>query len=130
MIPKKNLDRQVYEGHKIATNKCDILVNSKSEFHGPAVPRVTTTKEPTANNNSNNRSRKQGSWIERSSYLVFPSGKWRRNIFKNESFTKWPVISDVGFKCKYFCHFVSNFSLTRILRVEKLCGKFMFWTFI
>ena len=57
---KKNLDRQVYEGHRIATNKCDILLNSKSEFHGPAVPRVTTTKEPTANN-SNNRSQRQGS---------------------------------------------------------------------
>ena len=40
---KKNLDRQVYEGHRIATNKCDILLNSKSEFHGPAVPRVTTS---------------------------------------------------------------------------------------
>ena len=48
---KKNLDRQVYEGHRIATNKCDILLNSKSEFHGPAVSRVTTTKEPTAGNN-------------------------------------------------------------------------------
>ena len=54
---KKNLDRQVYEGHRIATNKCDIMLNSKSEFHGPAVARVTTTKEPTA---SNNRSRRQG----------------------------------------------------------------------
>ena len=54
---KKNLDRQVYEGHRIATNKCDIMLNSKSEFHGPAVARVTFTKEPTANNN---RSRRQG----------------------------------------------------------------------
>ena len=54
---KKNLDRQVYEGHRIATNKCDILLNSKSEFHGPAVARVTTTKEPRANNN---RSRRRG----------------------------------------------------------------------
>ena len=48
---KKNLDRQVHEGHRITTNKCDILLNSKSEFHGPAVSRVTTTKEPTAGNN-------------------------------------------------------------------------------
>ena len=54
---KTNLDRQVDEGHRIATNKCDILLNSKSEFHGPAVARVTTTKEPTANNT---RSRRQG----------------------------------------------------------------------
>ena len=54
---KKNLDRQVYEGHRIANNKCDVLLNSKSEFHGPAVARVTTTKEPAANNT---RSRRQG----------------------------------------------------------------------
>ena len=46
---KKNLDRQVYEGHRRATNKYDILLNSKSEFHGPAVARMTTTKEPQAN---------------------------------------------------------------------------------
>ena len=51
---KKNLDRQ---GHRIATNKCDILLDSKSEFYGPAVTRVTTTKELTTNNN---RSRRQG----------------------------------------------------------------------
>ena len=77
---KKNLDRQVYEGHRIATNKCDIMLNSKSEFHGPAVARVTFTKEPTANNN---RSRRQGTWLERSSYLVFLP-IWGSNISESE----------------------------------------------
>ena len=50
---KKNLDRQCFEGTLIANNQCDILMNSRSEFHGPAVPRVTVTREHQANRTRN-----------------------------------------------------------------------------
>ena len=40
---KKNLDRQCYEGSMISNNRSDILMNSRNEFHGPAVPRVQIT---------------------------------------------------------------------------------------
>ena len=45
---KKNLDRQCYEGSMISNNRSDILMNSRNEFHGPAVPRVQVTREPRA----------------------------------------------------------------------------------
>ena len=42
---KKCLDRQVTEGINIQNSKADYLMNSKSEYHQPAVRRVITTRE-------------------------------------------------------------------------------------
>ena len=44
-VYKKCLDRQVREGVAITNSKCDILMNSKSEYHQPSVTRVITTRE-------------------------------------------------------------------------------------
>ena len=41
----KPLDRQVTEGIAITNSKADHIMNSKSEYHQPAVQRVTTTRE-------------------------------------------------------------------------------------
>ena len=41
----KALDRQVFEGTLITNTQADIVMNSKSEFHQPAVTRITTTRE-------------------------------------------------------------------------------------
>ena len=43
---QKSLERQVFEGTLINNTKSDILLNSKSEFHQPAVTRTTTTRVP------------------------------------------------------------------------------------
>ena len=42
----KPMPRQTTEAVFIHNSKADILMNSKSEFKQPAVPRVTTTREP------------------------------------------------------------------------------------
>ena len=42
---KKCLERQVTEGINITNSTADILLNSKSEYHQPAVTRVVTTRE-------------------------------------------------------------------------------------
>ena len=39
------LDRQVFEGTLISNSEADILMNSKAEFHQPAVTRIVTTRE-------------------------------------------------------------------------------------
>ena len=44
-VYQKCLERQVAEGIAISNSKCDILMNSKSEFHQPAVNGVVTTRE-------------------------------------------------------------------------------------
>ena len=46
----KNIDRQVGEALKIKNSKADILMNSKAEFHQPAIHRVTTTRAPQIRN--------------------------------------------------------------------------------
>ena len=46
----KNIDRQVGEAIKIKNSKADILMNSKAEFHQPAIHRVTTTRAPQIRN--------------------------------------------------------------------------------
>ena len=43
---KKCLERQVAEGIAISNSAVDVLLNSKAEFHQPAVQRVTMTREP------------------------------------------------------------------------------------
>ena len=43
---KKCLERQVAEGVAISSSKADLLLNSKAEFHQPAIQRVTVTREP------------------------------------------------------------------------------------
>ena len=40
------MPRQTTEAVFIHNSKADILMNSKSEFKQPAIPRVTTTREP------------------------------------------------------------------------------------
>ena len=45
----KCLDRQVMEGVAITNSKCDILMNSRGEYHQPAVTRVVTTREVRSN---------------------------------------------------------------------------------
>ena len=42
---KKSLERQVNEGVNIVNSKADHLMNSKSEYHQPAVHRVTVTRQ-------------------------------------------------------------------------------------
>ena len=44
----KCLDRQVYEGTLINSKESDTCLNSKAEFHLPAVTRITTSREPGA----------------------------------------------------------------------------------
>ena len=41
----KCLERQIKEGVSIKNSDADIVMNSKAEFHQPAVRRVTTTRE-------------------------------------------------------------------------------------
>ena len=41
----KPLERQVTEGISITNSKADLIMNSKSEYHQPAVQRVQTTRE-------------------------------------------------------------------------------------
>ena len=42
---KSSLERQVMEGVRIANSKANIVLNSKSEYHQPALHRVTITRE-------------------------------------------------------------------------------------
>ena len=42
---KKSLERQVNEGVNIVNSNADYLMNSKSEYHQPAIHRVTVTRE-------------------------------------------------------------------------------------
>ena len=42
---RKCLDRQVMEGVAISNTECDILMNSRAEYHQPAITRITTTRE-------------------------------------------------------------------------------------
>ena len=42
----KPLERKVTEAVLINNSKAAIKMNSKAEFHQPAIPRVTTTREP------------------------------------------------------------------------------------
>ena len=42
----KPMPRQTTEAVFIHNSKADILINSKSAFKQPAIPRVTTTREP------------------------------------------------------------------------------------
>ena len=44
----KWLNRQVYEGTLINSTERDICLNSKAEFHLPAVTRIPTSREPGA----------------------------------------------------------------------------------
>ena len=44
---KKCLERQVTEGVKIKNSKADIIMNSKSEYHQPAIHRITLSREIT-----------------------------------------------------------------------------------
>ena len=46
----KTIDRQVAEAVKIKNSKADILMNSKAEFHQPAIHRVVTTRAPQIRN--------------------------------------------------------------------------------
>ena len=46
----KNIDRQVAEAIKIKNSNADILMNSKAEFHQPAIHRVVTTRAPQIRN--------------------------------------------------------------------------------
>ena len=48
-VYKKCLDRKVAEGVAISNSDCQILLNSRSEYHQPAVTRVTTTREVRSN---------------------------------------------------------------------------------
>ena len=41
----KCLERQIKEGVFIKNSDADIVMNSKAEYHQPAVRRVTTTRE-------------------------------------------------------------------------------------
>ena len=46
----KNIDRQVAEALKIKNSNANILMNSKAEFHQPAIHRIITTREPQSRN--------------------------------------------------------------------------------
>ena len=46
----KSIDRQIGEAIKIKNSQADILMNSKAEFHQPAIHRVTTTRAPQIRN--------------------------------------------------------------------------------
>ena len=48
-IFRKPLDRQCFEGVTITNRKCDIKMNSKSEFHQPMCMRVTATNQVSDN---------------------------------------------------------------------------------
>ena len=41
----KNIDRLAFEGISIHNSDADVKMNSRSEFHQPAVPRVAVTNE-------------------------------------------------------------------------------------
>ena len=41
----KNIDRLAFEGVSIHNSDADVKMNSRSEFHQPAVPRVAVTNE-------------------------------------------------------------------------------------
>ena len=59
--PGKTLDRQIKEGHFIATSKANILMNSRTEWHQPSVNRVTATREVRETNSGRGRGRVRGS---------------------------------------------------------------------
>ena len=42
---KKSLERQVTEGVKISNDNADILLNSRAEYHQPALHRVMVTRQ-------------------------------------------------------------------------------------
>ena len=56
----KPLERQVTEGIAITNSTADRILNSKSEYLQPAVPRVTNTREV----------RDHGSWLYRTEFYV------------------------------------------------------------
>ena len=58
--PGKTLDRQIKEGHFIATSKANILMNSRTEWHQPSVNRVTATREVRETNSGRGRGRVRG----------------------------------------------------------------------
>ena len=41
----KTIDRLAFEGVQIHNSGADIVMNSKSEFHQPAIPRANFTRE-------------------------------------------------------------------------------------
>ena len=55
----KPLERQVTEGISITNSKADLIMNSKSEYHQPAVQRVQTTREV-----------RHGSWLYRTEFNI------------------------------------------------------------
>ena len=58
--PGKILDRQIKEGHFIATSKANILMNSRTEWHQPSVNRVTATREVRETNSGRGQGRVRG----------------------------------------------------------------------
>ena len=58
--PGKTLDRQIKEGHFIATSKANILMNSRTEWHQPSVNRVTASREVRETNSGRGRGRVRG----------------------------------------------------------------------
>ena len=42
---KRSLDRQVAEGVELERSEADLVLNSRAEFHGSAVPRVTVSHD-------------------------------------------------------------------------------------
>ena len=42
---KRSLDRQVAEGVQLERSEADLVLNSRAEFHGSAVPRVTVSHD-------------------------------------------------------------------------------------
>ena len=68
-IFSKPLYRQCHEGESITHKKCDIRMNSKSEFHQPLCFRVVNTNEVNENRSS---LRNVGSWCSWAAFLFNP----------------------------------------------------------
>ena len=57
---RKPLPRQTTEAVFIFNNNADIKMNSKTEFRQPAIPRITTTREPPPGEDAGGRGRGRG----------------------------------------------------------------------
>ena len=58
--------------------------------------------------------------------FVFPSGKWRKKYFRNESFTKWPIKLDMKLNPNYFCSLCVKLQLDKDPLGRKASCNFMF----
>ena len=123
---KRILTDNVMKVLKLLTTSVIFWWISRSEFHGPAVPHVTTTHEHMANNN---KSRARGRWLERSSWFIFPIGISAKNIFKRK-FDQMTIFATSNLDHIIFVQSLSNISLKRTLGVEKLCQHLCFHYFI